>query len=511
MISTRNPFVLTFIGVTLVFLITRFISSTGLSCLFKRWWISIQERLYVYQFYKVPEFNHESSQENQLFRKVSTYISSLSTIEDSDFANLFSSGSSGLSGKKVNEITVQLDSNQTVNDKFLGACVSWRIEESENEPRTFVLKVRRKDKRRILRPYLQHVHSVSDEIESRRRDVKLYTNTGVSDVKNIWSSVQFTHPSTLDTVAMDAELKNKVKSDLESFLKSKQYYHRLGRVWKRSYLLYGPSGTGKSSFVAAMAKFLSYDVYDVDLSKVTSDSDLKLLLLQTRTRSVIVIEDLDRFLAQKITAAVGGGGGGGGGGVSLTGVLNFMDGVSSCCGEERVMIFTMTNKDHVDPEILRPGRVDVQLYFPLCDFTAFKTLANSYLGLKDHKLFPQVEEIFQTGATLSHAEIGEIMIVNRSSPSRALKTVITALQTNGDTRGSGKVPRRLIECSSVKDRSGDESPHTSGVIVRESIHTIREFRKLYGLLRMKSSGKKIFDANSVDNKEGDGTRARGHD
>ena len=36
---------------------------------------------------------------------------------------------------------------------------------------------------------------------------------------------------------MDAELKNKVKSDLDQFLKSKQYYHRLGRVWKRSYLL----------------------------------------------------------------------------------------------------------------------------------------------------------------------------------------------------------------------------------------------------------------------------------
>nr|POF19848.1 aaa-atpase [Quercus suber] len=77
---------------------------------------------------------------------------------------------------------------------------------------------------------------------------------------------------------MEEDLKNKVKSDLESFLKGKQYYHRLGRVWRRSFLLYCPWGTGKSSFVAAMANFLSYDVYDINVSKVSKDSDLNLLL-----------------------------------------------------------------------------------------------------------------------------------------------------------------------------------------------------------------------------------------
>nr|POF01427.1 aaa-atpase [Quercus suber] len=88
-----------------------------------------------------------------------------------------------------------------------------------------------------------------------------------------WRSVPFTHPSTFKTISMEEDLKNKVKSDLESFLKGKQYYHHLGRVWRRSFLLYGPSWTGKSSFVAAMANFLSYDVYDIDVSKVSKDSD----------------------------------------------------------------------------------------------------------------------------------------------------------------------------------------------------------------------------------------------
>jgi hypothetical protein len=40
----------------------------------------------------------------------------------------------------------------------------------------------------------------------------------------------------------------------------------------------------KSSFVVAMANFLYYDVFDIDLSKVMNDSDLNFLLLQTMSK-----------------------------------------------------------------------------------------------------------------------------------------------------------------------------------------------------------------------------------
>ncbi|KAE8660527.1 hypothetical protein F3Y22_tig00116951pilonHSYRG00337 [Hibiscus syriacus] len=402
-------------------------------------------------------------QRNHLYHKVWVYLNSLTSVEDSDFTNLFT-------GKKPNEIVLRLDPNQIIEDDFLGAKIFWI-----NEDNNLLLKIRKADKRRVLRPYLQHIHSVSDDLEDQKRDLKLYMNV-VDNQKGRWRSAPFTHPSTFETIAMEADLKNKVKSDLESFLKAKQYYHRLGRVWKRSYLLYGPSGTGKSSFIAALANFLSYDVYDIGLSKVSDDSDLKLLLLQSTAKSVIVIEDLDRYLSEKSTAS------------SLSGILNFMDGIlTSSCGNERVMVFTMNGKDHVDPAILRPGRIDVHIHFPLCDFTAFKTLANNYLGLKDHKLFPQVEEIFQNGSSLSPAEIGELMIANRNSPSRALKSVINALQSEGDGRSS---------------KSLDEGGETSGVFGKEGANAVKEFKKWYGLLRVKSSRKSQSLDLSSDQKEG---------
>ncbi|KAL7003652.1 hypothetical protein U1Q18_004801 [Sarracenia purpurea var. burkii] len=127
--------------------------------------------------------------------------------------------------------------------------------------------------------------------------------------------------------------------------------------------------------------------------------------------------------------------------------------------------------------------------------TAFRTLANSYLGLKEHKLFPQVEEVFQSGASLSPAEIGEIMISNRTSPTRALKTVISALQTSAERRTSARVAQRLTE--SMSGRSSEESGESAPLFPRENVHSMKEGRKLYGLLR-KSGRKSSMDLESVE-------------
>ncbi|GJZ73010.1 AAA-ATPase-like protein [Tanacetum coccineum] len=488
-------------------LVPRVLSRTSIGHFLLNQWRFAEECFHSHQYYKIPKFNLHK-QENQLFQKIVTYLNSLPSAGDSDFVNLFSGNNN------PNEITLVIDNDHVFADMFLGSRVYWKV---ENE--CFVLKMRRKEKRRILNSYMNHIHKVVEEIELKSNEVKLYINAENDPVKNgRWISTQFKHPATIDTSMIDIELKNKVKSDLESFLKSKQYYHRLGRVWKRSYLLYGPSGTGKSSFIAGMAKFLNYDVYDVDMSKVSGDSDLKLLLLQTTTKSMIVVEDLDRYLVEKSSA------------VSLSGILNFMDGIISCCGEERVMVFTASSKDHVDPTILRPGRIDFHIYFPLCDFSSFKNLANSHLGIKEHKLFPQVEEIFQSGASLSPAEIGEIMISNRGSPTRALKTVINALQTNSETRASGKTgvshksthdglvtnipraPRNLSHSGSIDGlsdlpskltHSGStrtvEESNDSGLFCMENFHTGKELKNLYGLLKNRSrSRRESVDLDGVE-------------
>jgi hypothetical protein len=455
----------------------------------RRAWRWADEWAQAYQYYEVPRLAGDGA-ENPLFRKAAAYVASLPSLEDADAACVLSSAA------KSNDFALQLGPGHAARDAFLGARLAWT---NAGGGRGLVLRVRRHDRTRVLRPYLQHVESVADEMEARRRELRLYANTGGGATR--WASAPFTHPATIDTVAMDPELKARVRADLEGFLKGRAYYHRLGRVWRRSYLLYGAPGTGKSTFAAAMARFLGYDVYDIDLSRGGCDDDLRAMLLDTAPRSLILVEDLDRYLrgADGETAAA-----------RTARVLGFMDGLSSSCGEERVMVFTMSGgKDGVDPAVLRPGRLDVHIHFTMCDFEGFKALASNYLGLKDHKLYPQVEEGFHGGARLSPAELGEIMIANRGSPSRALRTVISALQhvapapsppppAQPQRAGAAARPPRLtsrwsghLDYASAASQSeagaaSQSSPRASGGGGFAKDAPIREFKKLYGLIKYRS-------------------------
>lgn len=81
--------------------------------------------------------------------------------------------------------------------------------------------------------------------------------------------------------------------DLERFRRRKEYYRRVGKAWKRGYLLFGPPGTGKSSLIAAIAIYLHFDVYDLELSNVEGNKDLRQVLIATENKSILVVEDID--------------------------------------------------------------------------------------------------------------------------------------------------------------------------------------------------------------------------
>ncbi|KAK4415807.1 AAA-ATPase [Sesamum alatum] len=444
-----NVFLICFSIVCFLFLVRLFLHRTALIYVVRKWAEWVEDRVHVHQHFRVPELNDSTHQENLFYRRLSLYLNSLPSLEDSDFTNLFS-------GINPNDILLSLDDHQEVHDVFLGARVSWvnqieRDHQNQVLSRSFLLKIREKRiSAEFLKPYLQaHTHRL-DDIEQRGKELRIHNH---SDGK--WKSVPFNHPATFDSLVIDPDLKTKIRSDLEAFLKSKQYYHKLGR--------------GNPVSIAATANLLNYDVYNVNLWQVADDADLNTLLLQTTSKSVIVVEDLDRYVLEKSRARI-----------TSSGLLNFMDGILNS-QDERIMIFTINTKDGIDPDLLRPGRIDMHIHFPMCDFNSFKNLANNYLGVKEHKLFPQVEEIFQSGARMSPAEISELMLVNRSSPSRALKSVISALQSN--SKHVGKVAGRVSESTAPSPLMSEDS--RTGADWKETV-VPKEFRKLYGLLRLKS-------------------------
>lgn len=314
----------------------------------------------------------------------------------------------------------------------------------------------------------------ANEIRRKNQDRLLYTNSrgGSLDSRgHPWESVPFKHPSTFDTLAMDPEKKEEIMDDLQDFAGGQAFYQKTGRAWKRGYLLYGPPGTGKSSMIAAMANYLGYDIYDLELTEVHNNSELRKLLMKTTSKSIIVIEDIDcsinltnrkknsgstnnpasrNYYDSEMRGACGSPcGEDGGNSITLSGLLNFTDGLWSCCGSERIFVFTTNHIEKLDPALLRSGRMDMHIFMSYCSFSSLKILLKNYLGHEerdlDGSIMKEIEEVIDK-ARMTPADVSEVLIKNRRDKEKAVIELLEALklaaernQKNGALRAKNGV------------------------------------------------------------------------
>lgn len=75
---------------------------------------------------------------------------------------------------------------------------------------------------------------------------------------------------------------------------------RVGIPYRRGYLLYGPPGSGKTSFIQALAGELEYNICILNLSErgLTNDR-LNHLLTNLPERSIMLLEDIDAAFAKR--------------------------------------------------------------------------------------------------------------------------------------------------------------------------------------------------------------------
>ncbi|KAK6258301.1 ATPase [Theobroma cacao] len=253
-------------------------------------------------------------------------------------------------------------------------------------------------------------------IESEARVLKIYTlGTNRYYYCKLWESIKLEHPATFDTLALDTELKNMIMEDLNRFLRRKEFYKRVGKSWKRGYLLYGPPGTGKSSLIAAMANYLKFDIYDLQLETIKSDSELRKLLLAIANKSILVIEDID--CAASLPDRPG----------ANASAHRSSDGLWSSCGDERIIVLTTNHKQRLDPALLRPGRMDMHINMSYCTTQAFRILASNYLGTKgEHRLFRDIDELLEA-TKVTPAQVAEELMKNEDADT-ALEAFFTFLK-----------------------------------------------------------------------------------
>ncbi|XP_042446066.1 AAA-ATPase At5g57480-like [Zingiber officinale] len=455
-------------------------------------WQSLQDSLTPYSYFDVPEFLGSSAVEpNDLYRHVHLYLHQ-SLICSAATSSAPPRLTLSLPCGSLAAPSLSISPNHSLEDSFAGQRLLWThhadtLQDSLEERRTYSLRLPKRASAALLGPYLAHLSGAADHLERSSRPRRLFTNSP-RGVTPSWFSVPFRHPATFATLALEPAMKVSILADLDAFADGREFYCRTGRAWKRGYLLHGPPGSGKSSLIAAMANHLHYDVYDLELTRVANNSDLRSLLIQTNNRSVIVIEDIDCSLdltgdrrgTGKSTAArmrtvrrrrqpsldnegtdsedddVGGRGNDGR--VTLSGLLNFIDGLWSCCGEERVIVFTTNYVEAFDPALLRPGRMDVHVRLGACGAHAMRELVERYVGLRDHEMVAVAEGFIRAGAEMTPAEVAEVLLRDREEPEEAVRSLVAELRA----RVVGGVGSEEEEEESGRAWSWEESPEKAG-------------------------------------------------
>ncbi|TFY52156.1 hypothetical protein EVG20_g10683, partial [Dentipellis fragilis] len=158
----------------------------------------------------------------------------------------------------------------------------------------------------------------------------------------------------LQSVVLQQGVGEKIEADIRAFLARREWYANRGIPYRRGYLLHGPPGSGKSSFIQALAGSLSYDICLLNLSeRGLADDKLNHLMTNAPERSFILIEDVDAAFNKRVQTSEDGYQSS----VTFSGFLNALDGVAS--GEERIIFLTTNHIEKLDPALIRPGRVDL--------------------------------------------------------------------------------------------------------------------------------------------------------
>ncbi|PHZ13328.1 mitochondrial chaperone BCS1 [Rhizopus microsporus ATCC 52813] len=162
----------------------------------------------------------------------------------------------------------------------------------------------------------------------------------------------------LESVILDKGIKERIVNDVKAFINNGKWYNERGIPYRRGYLLHGPPGSGKSSFIQALAGELEYNICILNLSeRGLTDDRLNHLLSNVPERSIMLLEDIDAAFTKRSQTDNQGYQSM----ITFSGLLNALDGVASA--EERIIFLTTNHVEKLDPALIRPGRVDLKEFF----------------------------------------------------------------------------------------------------------------------------------------------------
>jgi len=281
--------------------------------------------------------------------------------------------------------------------------------------------------------FLRKIISELKEREEKSEGTKIYRWK-----KGEWAYSHRQPKRDLNSVFLPKSQKDKLLKTLKDFETSRDFYVSNGIPYHLGIALYGITGSGKTSLVKALCGHLDRHLYIMNLGSV-SDESLQVALERADSQAIVLIEDADTYSAVKARQSV----------VkmeeerkktesedtkqeksvgplapaesteylevlTLSGILNAIDGVTSADG--RILVMTTNDIKKLDPALLRRGRIDLDLELGCLVNDTFQSMLTR---LYPSHSFPEIE--FKKN--VSPAELQALVLENRDDPDKVLKLV----------------------------------------------------------------------------------------
>jgi len=176
------------------------------------------------------------------------------------------------------------------------------------------------------------------------------TNIFTCDKYGDWSVYSKIPNRKLDTIYTDKKIKEQLKNDMTNFIGNEHDYNKFGIPYKRTYLLTGIPGSGKTSIIKSICCEFGYHLSMLSICKEFDNNSLMYAFKHIPKKTILLIEDVDCMFEKRNGTRDNPL-------ITFSSLLNILDGVLYKHG--LIIVITTNHPERLDRSIMRMGRIDI--------------------------------------------------------------------------------------------------------------------------------------------------------